>query len=460
MPKHTGQHDKPDFPFHVGIFDTYIEDIRCRIYYPSGPTPKYITKLNDTRKIKDNSNEDIVFKTYFKFGLTVLLGAIFKFLTWPRVYNFILNNYSKSKWFKINSKTQKFVKNDMNRSVPYEVESCMTGFSTFDVGKDKHLKTPDENMLREMMSDNLVQRIILFHNGVGAGIDNNYTNFCIRMAKEMKALVVVPAFSCGTMVYHYDRKNEKHVEYSYHIPMWTNSPERKMQNDIRSEESYRIVQALKSLCTTGKSKPFSAVGHSFGGTSVVHLQAENPKLVSDCFDSIVSLGGSLGVGITDQDWGRILRKEYSTRSLQIYETNYKASKDPRQLSCFNRTFVGEKISKISNDKNPQKNYVYTVQNTDHWDLGDDYFEHTYSEGITKFLAYCILKYSGSLCLSENPKKSFEDQLELTKAFIEGESSFEKCVNERNGGRFVVGIPNKEKVDEKRVEESVRRLLKC
>jgi len=252
-----------------------------------------------------------------------------------------------------------FAENEYNLSVPYEIEL-----------ESGNQKSNISDLAKLDWSP--IKSIIIFHCGVGTMPDSGYNNFCQRLSKDLNALVVVPVFSCGTMIYYYD-KNRKLQPYNYSVSMFTNSKERMEQNDVRGEETFEIVEEIwknipKPANGMGDDRldpiPTYAIGHSFGGCSSFHLLA-NPEKVSKYFKKIVSLGCSIGVGITDRDWKEIFKMEYSTQALQIYEGQWDR-KAFRQNSIFARThLVDEKLNAAT-----PKHFVRTVANSNHGDLWD------------------------------------------------------------------------------------------
>ena len=424
---------------YVGFFDTFIDDIHCRVFYPIENEKEFATKRQDLRK----SRSSAITYLYAKYWLVVFLSKFCRIFKFPAVIKFYDKWRYQSVWHK-----NVFRYSPRNQSIPYEIDSCLTGCSPFEGGPEqlRNEKTPDQKLLKQMLQ-NKKGKLIIYHVGVGCSVETSYTVFCQRLAKETDSIIVCPSFSCGTLLHYFNRKINQLVEYSFHIPMYTNSQERKDQNDIRSSETYRITNVLSELGGGAQNMKINAVGHSFGGCSVFHLLADTRA--STTFNRIVSLGGSLGVGLTDQDWQTILKLNYTTKTLQIFEDMY--LKDLRQCSIFTRpTLADERRCNKSNlPYSERKQFGYTIKNCNHCDIFD---YNSQNKKNIRWLDRMQMKLVKMY--NENNVDSFENQVFVVTSFLSGVDL--RCLDKNH---FVEGVPKFDEIDINKVEASITRLLK-
>ena len=458
MPNNTKNSSQK--PIYTGIFDTYIDNIRCHVYYPTNDKNEFASEKQDLRVIKDM---EIVIQCVTVW-LRVFMTRISKIFAWPLVVKLLTNTMIKLFYVE---KFNYYKYNTWAKSIPYEIQSCMTGYKFTEEGADGNKnRTPDFDKLKKMANAPHIQRAVIYHIGVAGTIDSSYNNICRRLAVELNALVIVPSFNCGTQMISWDRENSKMVPYSFHVPMYTNNQARKDQNDLRSEYTYRVATVLKSLTTVYANDPgikISAIGHSFGGCSVFHLLAntKGPEYVSYVFESIVSLGGSIAVGITDLDWRQILENEYDTKVLQIHEDMY--LKDPRQKSVYSRSFLNKNNKRDTDD---QKHWIITIKNCQHSDVFDGNHEKlerqqaARKKSLTRFfipdLHKIIAEFLHTYPYRGNARDGYENQIEATCSFVNGSDMSEYL--EGGNNFFIEGVPDAHEVDEERVAASVERLL--
>lgn len=338
------------------------------------------------------------------------------------------------------------------------------------------IPTPDFKMLPNLINNKT--SIIIFFPGVGT-TDIDYVNFCSRLAKELNALVICPNFSSGTDLHYLNVKQRRMEEYRYDIPMYTDNQERKDQNDIKSVECYGIIDVLRelihemNLSQNGKISdqnidlPIHVVGHSFGGCSAVHMlcNLEERHKIS----KVVSLGGSISVGLDQHDWYNLLNtSEYLNQHqcLQIHEENFATQVGSNAI--YSKLLVGDLISSAeSNDveKNwnstlsNQKQQMICVKNSQHSDITDleTAFLPTgnfkFSE-IVKSIILKLLKFNTTTKMQKII--SFENQVDVTCKFLNGDNMKEFC----QGNRFYeYGPIMAEKLDFNRIYGKIRRILK-
>ena len=446
----------PSQNFYVGFCDTYIDNIRCKIFYPSQNNKKYASKSNDLRKTKASKKNNSISILLVRYWCEVHFKKICRIFAWPmfiKFYDWLWNrNTDDPNGFQANN----YFKFDVwNRSVPYEIETSLNGLDTLDFScpndsSTSSNPTPDQELLSSMLKDTSTKKVIIYHGGVGTSIDYYYTKFCQRISKELNALVVIPEFSCGTLLYRVDRKNKKIQHYSYEIPMYTNNQERKDQNDIRSVETYRVTKVLQDIMKNVNQRviPTDVIGHSLGGGSAIHLLANQEENDRKVFEKIVGLGPSLGVGMTDLDWKNVLEMKYDTKVLQILENLYYYKDFPNNAICAR---LGVADQNYGNFKK-QKQFIVTINKCNHCDIFD-----LSCRPLNKYSWWEKKQWGVAGLLPDDPLISFENQIFLTCSFLDG-ADINELVSFENQDWFVDGVTLKDKLDMQKVQNSVNRLL--
>lgn len=251
------------------------------------------------------------------------------------------------------------------------MQGCLNSLNMFNSVQDCNLpeivtqtSTPDFDILVDLLQDKT--SILIVFGGVGF-TDIDYTNLCSRLAKDLNALVICPNFSDGTELHYLNVKKRQMEKYNYDIPMYTDNQERKDQNDIKSKECYQIIDVLREATATAgiQNLPIHILGHSFGGCSAIHMLCNTQERHK--IDKVVSLGGSIGVGLDETDWYNLLNtSEYGEQHqyLQIHEANFATSVGANAI--YSKLLIGDLISsgraKSNHEKEASRNWDATLDN--------------------------------------------------------------------------------------------------